>query len=102
MKLTYNPKTDIDRLNLLNSDEKVDLELGLLQSDYTYRENKGDVARIIAGYGLTDAYKAGGWNALSPEAQADINAAGRQYGLERHPLPGRVQPRIQCKPFRRF
>ena len=74
MKLTYTPKTDIDRLNLLNSDEKVDLELGLLQSDYTYRENKGDVARIIAGYGLTDAYKAGGWNALSPEAQADINA----------------------------
>lgn len=74
MKLTYNPKTDIDRLNLLNTDEKVDLELGLLQSDYTYRENKGDVARIIAGYGLTDAYKAGGWNALSPEAQADINA----------------------------
>lgn len=74
MKLTYNPKTDIDRLNLLNSDEKVDLELGLLQSDYTYRENKGDVARIIAGYRLTDAYKAGGWNALSPEAQADINA----------------------------
>lgn len=74
MKLTYNSKTDIDRLNLLNSDEKVDLELGLLQSDYTYRENKGDVARIIAGYGLTDAYKAGGWNALSPEAQADINA----------------------------
>lgn len=74
MKLTYNPKTDIDRLNLLNSDEKVDLEHGLLQSDYTYRENKGDVARIIAGYGLTDAYKAGGWNALSPEAQADINA----------------------------
>lgn len=74
MKLTYNPKTDIDRLNLLNSDEKVDLELGLLQSDYTYRENKGDVARIIAGYGLTDAYKVGGWNALSPEAQADINA----------------------------
>ncbi len=74
MKLTYNPKTDIDRLNLLNSDEKVGLELGLLQSGYTYRENKGDVARIIAGHGLTDAYKAGGWNALSPEAQADINA----------------------------
>ena len=74
MKLTYDPKTNIDRLNLLNSDEKVDLELGLLQSDYTYRENKGDVARIIAGYGLTDAFKAGGWDALSPEAQADINA----------------------------
>ena len=74
MKLTYNPKTNIDRLNLLNSDEKVDLELGLLQSDYTYRENKGDVARILASHGLTDAYKAGGWDALTPEAQADINA----------------------------
>ena len=74
MKLTYDPKTNIDRLNLLNSDEKVNLELDLLRSDYTYRENKGDVARIIAGYGLTDAYKTGGWAALSPEAQADINA----------------------------
>lgn len=72
-KLTYSPKTDIDRLNLLTSAEKVDLELALLGSDYTYREGKGDVARIIAGYGLTDAYKAGGWSALTPEAQADIN-----------------------------
>ena len=72
-KLTYSPKTDIDRLNLLNSQEKVDLELGLLQSQYTFRENKGDVARIISQYGLTDAYKAGGWNALTPEAQAEIN-----------------------------
>lgn len=74
MKLTYNPKTNIDRLNLMTSDEKVGLELDLLQSDYTYREGKGDVARIIAGYGLTDAYKTGGWDALTPEAQADINA----------------------------
>lgn len=73
-KLTYNPKTDIDRLNLLNSDEKVNLELELLQSDFTFRQNKGDVARIIAGYGLTDAYKAGGWNALTADAQSEINA----------------------------
>ncbi len=72
-KLTYNPKTDIDRLNLLNSQEKVDLELDLLQSGFTFRENKGDVARIISQYGLTDAYKTGGWSALTPEAQADIN-----------------------------
>lgn len=72
-KLTYSPKSDIDRLNLLNSQEKVGLELDLLQSNYTFRENKGDVARIISQYGLTDAYKNGGWNALSPEAQSDIN-----------------------------
>lgn len=73
-KLTYSPKTDIDRLNLLNSNEKVDLELALLQSDFTFRDNKGDVSRIISGYGLTDAYKTGGWAALSPEAQNEINA----------------------------
>ena len=70
--MSYSPKFDIDRLNLLNSDEKVNLELGLLQSDYTFRENKGDVAGIISRYGLTDAYKAGGWNALSTAAQNEI------------------------------
>ena len=64
-KLSYSPKFDIDRLNLLTSDEKVNLELDLLQSDYTYRENKGEVARIISRYGLTNAYKNGGWSALS-------------------------------------
>lgn len=73
-KLTYSPKSDIDRLNLLNSKEKVDLELALLQSNFTFRENKGDVARIISKYNLTDAYKSGGWNALSPDAQNEINA----------------------------
>lgn len=72
-RLTYSPKTDISRLNLLNSDEKVSLELALLASDYTYRENKGDVARIIAAAGATDAYKSGGWGALSSETQAQIN-----------------------------
>ena len=40
-KLTYSPKVSIDRLNLLNSNEKVGLELDLLRSDYTYREHKG-------------------------------------------------------------
>ena len=72
-KLTFSPKTNIDRLNLLNSSEKVDLELGLLASDYTYRENKGGVANILSALGETQAYKNGGWNALSPTAQAQIN-----------------------------
>ena len=72
-KLTFSPNVDIDRLNLLNSNEKVDLELGLLSSDYTFRQNKGDVSRIINGYGLLNDYKSGGWNALSADAQRDIN-----------------------------
>lgn len=73
-RLTVGPKTDIDRLNLLNSNEKIDLELGLLGSSFTYRENKGQVARIIAAAGETDAYKAGGWNALSSATQSQINS----------------------------
>ena len=73
-RLTVGPKTDIDRLNLLNSNEKVDLELGLLGSSFTYRENKGQVARIIEAAGETNAYKTGGWNALSQATQSQINS----------------------------
>ena len=72
-RITYAPKTDIDRLNLLNSNEKVDLELALLGTSYTYRENKGQVARLIDAAGETAAYKAGGWSALSSNTQAQIN-----------------------------
>lgn len=72
-KLTYSPRQDIDRLNLLNSQEKVDLELQLLASDYTYRQNKGGVAQILSALGETDAYKAGGWDALSATAKAQIS-----------------------------
>ena len=72
-RLSYSPKPNIERLNLLNSSEKVDLELELLQTDYTYRENKGGVSRILQEAGMFDAYKNGGWNALSPEVQAKIN-----------------------------
>ena len=73
-KLTYNPKADIARLNLLNASEKVDLELALLSSPYTYRQNKGGVAEILAQAGETAAYKNGGWEALSADAQSRINA----------------------------
>ena len=72
-KLTFSPKTNIDRLNLLNSSEKVDLELGLLSSDYTYRESKGGVAGILSSLGETQVYKNGGWSALSSAAQTQIN-----------------------------
>ena len=73
-RLSFSPKPSIDRLNLLTASEKVDLELDLLQSDYTYRENKGGVSRILQNAGMFDANKAGGWNALSPDVQAQINS----------------------------
>ena len=72
-KFTYMPTLSSKRLNLLNSQEKVDLELELLRSNFAYGNNKGGVSKIISGYGLTDAYKNGGWGALTSEAQADIN-----------------------------
>lgn len=72
-KLTYSPKLNIDRLNLLNSEEKVGLELDLLESGYPYRETKGEVYRIISGLGELQNFKDGGWNALSSNAQGAIN-----------------------------
>ena len=72
-KFTYMPTLSTNRLNMLNSQEKVDLELELLRSNFAYGDNKGGVSKIISCYGLTDAYKKGGWGALTPEAQTDIS-----------------------------
>lgn len=72
-KFTYIPTLSTNRLNMLNSQEKVDLELELLRSNFAYGDNKGGVSKIISGYGLTDAYKKGGWGALTPEAQTNIS-----------------------------
>ena len=73
-KLTVNPNIDLGRLNMLTSAEKVGLELDLLASDYSYRSAKGSVAQLLSQYGETEAYKNGGWSALSSEAQNAINA----------------------------
>ena len=72
-KFTYMPTLSTNRLNMLNSQEKVDLELELLRSNFAYGDNKGGVSKIISGHGLPDAYKKGGWGALTPEAQTDIS-----------------------------
>lgn len=72
-KLTYSPRASISRLNLLNADEKVNLELDLLGSGYDYREHKGGVANILDEMGEFDIYKTGGWDALSAAAQSRIN-----------------------------
>ena len=72
-RLTYSPKVSIDRLNLLNATEKVDLELALLSSNFEYRQHKGGVANILDNLNEFNAYKAGGWSALSATAQQQIN-----------------------------
>lgn len=72
-KLSYVPNVNINKLNLLNSNEKVQLEMDLLQSDYTYREKKGGVSEILQQYNQLDAFRSGGFGSISPEAQSAIN-----------------------------
>ena len=72
-KLTVNPNLNLSRLNMLNSEEKVGLELDLLTSGFSYRGTKGSVYQLLSLYGMLDTYKTGGWDALSPEAQNAIN-----------------------------
>ena len=71
---TFGPQTKVNRLNLFNSDGKVKLELDLLGSSYSDRENKGQVARLISAAGETSAFKSGGWSSLSDATRSQINA----------------------------
>ena len=73
-KLTVNPNIDLSRLNMLTSEEKVGLELDLMNSGYSYRSTKGSVYGLLDQFGMLDTYKTGGWDALSPEAKNAINA----------------------------
>lgn len=77
-------KPDLDKLNLMNASEKVDFELGLAaREDITYREEWGGVSRLLKRYDQWDAFRQGGFNAISPEAQAEINSlrnSGTNWG----------------------
>lgn len=80
-RLTYSPNLDTSQLNLLNAQEKVDLELQLMKEApyeffgefYPVYPVKGGVASILNRYELMDIYKEKGWNGLTPEAQSAIN-----------------------------
>ncbi|MEY8684923.1 SusC/RagA family TonB-linked outer membrane protein [Bacteroides sp. AN502(2024)] len=83
-KLTYSPNLDTSRLNLLNSEEKVNLELQMMKEQpfdyggwgfmfYPVYPEKGGVANILRKYKLLDTYRQDGWDGLTPEAQNAIN-----------------------------
>ncbi|MEO8532404.1 MAG: SusC/RagA family TonB-linked outer membrane protein [Flavobacterium sp.] len=81
MVVSFNTNTfitqrpEFSKLNLMNSSEKVDLELGMAsRSDLTYRDTGGDIARILNGSNELAAYRAGGFSSLSPETQQSINS----------------------------
>lgn len=73
-KVSVIEKPNIKRLNLLNTDQKIDLELELLRSGFDYQEKKGEVSRILTRWGDLDAYKTGGLASLSAGARASLDS----------------------------
>lgn len=80
-------RPDFSKLNLMNSDQKVDFELGLAQRDdlNTYRTNKGGVMRILNNANELTTLRQGGFSALSQTTQNAINslrATNTDWGRE--------------------
>ncbi|GAA3777497.1 SusC/RagA family TonB-linked outer membrane protein [Flavobacterium ginsengiterrae] len=80
MVVSFNTNTfitqrpEFSKLNLMNSNEKVDFELGLAaREDLTFRDSSGEVTRILNGANELNAYRAGGFSALSAATQQSIN-----------------------------
>lgn len=68
-------RPNLDKLNLMNSTEKVDFELGLAaRPDLLYRNSQGSVARILNQSKELENYQTNGFSALSPVTQQAINA----------------------------
>ena len=81
MKVNFNTATfitqkpDFSKLNLMNSNQKVDFELAMAsRSDLTYRDNGGEIARILNGSNELNTFRAGGFSALNPTTQQSINS----------------------------
>ncbi|WP_343616837.1 SusC/RagA family TonB-linked outer membrane protein [Flavobacterium sp.] len=81
MVVSFNTNTfitqrpEFSKLNLMNASEKVDLELNMVsRPELTYRDTGGDISRILNGSGELDAYRTGGFSALTPATQQSINS----------------------------
>ncbi|WP_077403462.1 SusC/RagA family TonB-linked outer membrane protein [Cellulophaga omnivescoria] len=71
----FSTKPNFDELNLMNSQQKVDFELGLAaRTDLDFRTNKGEVARILNNSGELGTYQTNGFSSLSSATQSQINA----------------------------
>ncbi|MBS0030309.1 SusC/RagA family TonB-linked outer membrane protein [Chitinophaga sp. 22321] len=72
---TFTQQPNLDRLNLMNSDQKVNLELDLFTSDFTYLPDNGEVYRILHKYGVTpEELTSKGFDGISAAARNEINA----------------------------
>jgi len=81
MRVSFNSNTtiisrpDFDRLNLMNSTEKVDVELLLAaREDLIYRSGNGEVARILNTNSDLANYRSNGIDGISSESLSAINA----------------------------
>ncbi len=72
---TFTQKPDLGRLNLMNSDQKVGLELDLYSSDFTYAQNNGQVSRILQKYNISpEDLATKGFDGIDAAARSEINA----------------------------
>ena len=68
-------RPDFSKLNLMNSNEKVDLEMALAgRTDLTYNSQYGSISQILNANNDWDNYQTGGVSAIAPESLAAINA----------------------------
>ncbi|SMC66489.1 SusC/RagA family TonB-linked outer membrane protein [Pedobacter nyackensis] len=68
-------RPDLSKLNLMNSNQKVDFELGMAsRPDLIYRDNQGSVARILNKSGELSNYRTNGFSGLTAGTQDAINA----------------------------
>lgn len=68
-------RPDYSQLNLLNADQKVNLELDLFDSDYGYFSGQGSVAQILDKYNVSRSDLATlGFNGIVADARNEINA----------------------------
>ncbi len=71
-----NFRPDFSKLNLMNSNQKVDFELMMAGREDLdgYRKNNGAIARILEANSDWDLYRNGGFSAISALSQQQINA----------------------------
>jgi TonB-linked SusC/RagA family outer membrane protein len=68
-------RADLSKLNLMNSTEKVDFELGIAaRPDLIYRPGQGSIARILNKNNELENYRTNGFSGLSSATQQEINA----------------------------
>ncbi|MBS9774449.1 MAG: SusC/RagA family TonB-linked outer membrane protein [Tenacibaculum sp.] len=68
-------KPNLNKLNLMNANEKVDFELLLAsRKDLTYKAERGEVARILNSYNEYNNFQQNGFSALPYQVQNKINS----------------------------